>query len=94
MPTESLGRSLYFVTFIDGHSRYSWIYTIKAEVFSTFQTWLTLVSNQTKKGFKYFEVTVREYMSLIFTKFSEEKEFFTAQLFPTNLGGTNEPHTS
>lgn len=47
MSTKSLGSHLYYVTFIDDHSRKTWVYLLKAkdEVFNKFQQklkWRTL----------------------------------------------------
>lgn len=47
MPTLSLGGSYYFLTFIDDHSYYTYVYLLKHkyEVFSKFQTYKALVEN-------------------------------------------------
>jgi hypothetical protein len=44
-PEESLGGSLYFVSFVDDHCRYAWVYPIQAmsEVFVRFKNWLAMV---------------------------------------------------
>ena len=53
-PEESLGGSLYFVSFIDDCSRYAWVYPIatKADVFSTFTNWLASAENLHKRKLK------------------------------------------
>ena len=47
MQTPSLGNHLYFVTFIDGHSRHAWVYPLKAksEVFLCFKQFLLMAEN-------------------------------------------------
>ena len=49
MKTKTLGGSLYFVTFIDDHSRKVWVYTLKIEdqVLNVFKQFHTLVERQT-----------------------------------------------
>lgn len=51
LPVESIGGSRYFVRFMDDHSRYCWVYSIrsKSDVFKTFVKWLTMVEKQTEK---------------------------------------------
>ena len=50
-PEESLGGSLYFVTFIDDCSRYAWVYSIasKSDVFATFKKWLATAENMHRR---------------------------------------------
>ena len=47
-PEESHGGSKYFVTFIDDHTRFSWVYSIasKSDVYPTFKRWKNMVENQ------------------------------------------------
>lgn len=47
-PEQSLGGSMYFVSFVDDHSRYAWVYSIRAksDVFERFKIWLAMVENQ------------------------------------------------
>lgn len=47
-PEESLGGSKYFVSFVDDHSRFAWIFPIqsKSDVFAKFKAWLVMVENQ------------------------------------------------
>lgn len=54
MKTRSLGGALYFVTFIDDHSRKTWIYTLKMkdQVFDVFKQFYALVERQTRKKLK------------------------------------------
>ena len=51
MKTRSLGGSLYFVTFIDDHSRKLWAYTLKSkdQVLEVFKQFQALVERQTGK---------------------------------------------
>jgi hypothetical protein len=50
----SLGKSMYYVSFIDNFSRKSWIYFLrkKSEVFDRFKEFKSLVENQTEKRIK------------------------------------------
>ena len=54
MPTIALGGGKYFVTFIDDHSRKTWIYFLKTkdEVFDWFREFKALVENPTGKKIK------------------------------------------
>ena len=50
----SKGGSRYFVTFVDDHSRYAWIYFLKHknEVFDIFKQWKAMVENRTGRKLK------------------------------------------
>jgi transposase InsO family protein len=50
----SLGKSVYYVSFIDDFSRKTWIYFLrkKSEVFDRFKEFKALVENQTEKRIK------------------------------------------
>ena len=50
----SLGKSVYYVSFIDDFSRNTWIYLLrkKSEVFDRFKEFKALVENQTEKKIK------------------------------------------
>ena len=50
----SLGKSLYYVRFIDYFSRNTWFYFLKkkSEVFNKFKEYKALVENQTGKRIK------------------------------------------
>ena len=50
----SLGKSVYYVSFIDKFSRNTWIYFLrkKSEVFDKFKEFKALVENQTEKKIK------------------------------------------
>ena len=50
----SLGKSVYYVSFIDEFSRKTWIYFLrkKSEVFDRFKEFKALVENQTEKRIK------------------------------------------
>jgi transposase InsO family protein len=54
VPIPSLGKSLYYISFIDDFSRNTWIYFLrnKSEVFDKFKEFKALVENQTKKKIK------------------------------------------
>jgi hypothetical protein len=54
VPVPSLGKSVYYVSFIDDFSRNTWIYFIrnKYEVFDKFKEFKALVGNQTEKKIK------------------------------------------
>ena len=54
MKTRTLGGCLYFVTFIDDHSRKVWVYTLKSkdQVFDVFKQFHALVERQTGKKLK------------------------------------------
>jgi hypothetical protein len=56
VPVPSLGKSLYFVSFIDYFSRNTWIYFLrkKSEVFDKFKEFKALVENQIDKKIKVF----------------------------------------
>jgi hypothetical protein len=51
MPVRSLGGSLYYVIFINDHSRKTWLYLLKTKdkVFSEFQEFKTEIENLTNK---------------------------------------------
>ena len=51
IPIPSLGKSMYYVSFIDDFSRNTWIYFLrnKSEVFDKFKEFKAMVENQTKK---------------------------------------------
>ena len=56
MSIESIGGFNYYVSFINDHSRKTWIYFLKSketgEVFKRFQEFKALVENQTRKKIK------------------------------------------
>jgi len=54
MSTRALSGGKYFVTFIDDHSRKTWIYFLKTkdEVFDQFREFKALVENMTGKKIK------------------------------------------
>ena len=54
MTVPSLSGYLYFVTFIDDYSRWTWIFFMKTkdEVFSRFQEFMAQVENLTGKKIK------------------------------------------
>ena len=54
--TKSLGGGEYFVTFLDDHTRYVWVYILKqkSEVFWCFQEWKALVEKSNGRKIKIF----------------------------------------
>ena len=58
LPEASIGGSLYFVTFIDDHSRFAWVYPIqsKSDVFNKFKSWLAMVENAHETKLKTLQV--------------------------------------
>jgi hypothetical protein len=54
----SLGKSVYYVSFIDDFSRNTWIYFLrkKSEVFHRFKEFKSLVENQTEKRIKVLRI--------------------------------------
>jgi hypothetical protein len=55
-PVISHAQYKYFVTFIDDYSRFTWIYFLrtKAEVFTTFHTFLAYIETQFSTCIKVF----------------------------------------
>jgi transposase InsO family protein len=71
----SLGGWEYYATFIDDHSRKTWIYFLntKSEVFKRFQEFKALVENQTGKKIKVLRLdNGGEYTSMEFAEFYTE----------------------
>jgi hypothetical protein len=69
---KSLGGSLYYVTFIDGYSRKTWLYLLKSkdEVFNKFQEFKAEIENLTNKKIKTLRIDNRgEYTSKEFVSF-------------------------
>ena len=54
--TKSLGGGEYFVTFLDDHTRYVWVYILKqkSEVFRCFREWKALVEKSSGRKIKIF----------------------------------------
>jgi hypothetical protein len=54
VPIPSLGKSMYYVSFIDDFSKNIWIYFLrnKSEAFDEFKEFKALVENQTEKKIK------------------------------------------
>jgi transposase InsO family protein len=66
----------YYVTFIDDHCRYTWIYFLrfKSEVFSTFQKFYNMVCTEFQKSIKILRFDLGgEYMSSEFSSFLSNK---------------------
>ena len=75
VPTPSLGKSQYYVSFVDDYSRYAWIYFLKSkdEVFDKFREFKALVENQSKKNIKLLRYdNGGEYGSTKFEKFCKQ----------------------
>jgi hypothetical protein len=76
MPTQSIGGSKYFVTFIDDLTRYTRVYFLKqkSEVLEKFQEYAALVSNQTGNRIKILRSdNGGEYISAMFEKFCSDE---------------------
>jgi hypothetical protein len=71
----SLGKSVYYVSFIDDFSRNNWIYLLKKkfEVFERFKGFKALVENQTKKIIKVLRIdNGREFCENKFEEFCKK----------------------
>jgi transposase InsO family protein len=71
----SLGKSVYYVSFIDDFSRNTWIYFLKKkyEVFDRFKEFKALVENQTEKRIKVLRIdNGREFCGNEFEEFSKK----------------------
>ncbi|KAH9291902.1 hypothetical protein KI387_042909 [Taxus chinensis] len=71
----SLGKSMFYVSFIDDFSRNTWVYFIqnKSEVFNKFKEFKALVENQTERKIKVLRSdNGGEYCSNAFEKFCKE----------------------
>ena len=74
--TPSLGRGLYFLTFIDDNSRYVWIYILKSndKVFEKFVEWKALVENSSGQKLKTLRTdNAGEYTSAAFTAYLKKE---------------------
>jgi Integrase core domain len=75
-PIESYNGFKYYVTFIDDHSRTTWVYLLKSkhEVFFRFQEFFNLVGNQFGAKIKFFRSdNGTEYVNKNFSDFFKEK---------------------
>jgi hypothetical protein len=75
MSIPSLGKSVYYVSFIDDFSRNIWIYFLrkKYEVFDRFKEFKALVENQTEKIIKVLRIdNGREFCGNEFEKFCKK----------------------
>ena len=70
--TRSLGGGEYFVTFVDDHTRYAWVYVLKkkSEVLQRFREWKAEVERQTDRKVKTLRTdNGGEYTSSEFTSY-------------------------
>lgn len=84
-PVISHAHYKYFVTFIDDHSRFTWIYFLrsKSEVFSIFKTFVAFVETQFSTGIKVLRSdSGGEYMSNAFHDFLNEKGILSQRSCP------------
>eukprot|EP00253_Pinus_taeda_P013028 PITA_13028 len=78
----SLGKSVYYVSFIDDFSRNTWIYFLKkkSEVFDRFKEFKALVENQTEKKIKVLRTdNGGEFCSKEFEEFCKKCWYSTAK---------------
>jgi transposase InsO family protein len=83
-----LGGCEYYVTFIDDHSRKTWIFFLKtkSEVFKRFQEFKALVENQTGKNIKVlWSNNGGEYTSTEFAYFCTQQGIKRKLTVPYNL---------
>jgi transposase InsO family protein len=87
MSSISLGGFEYYVTFIDDHSRKTWIYFLKtkSEVFKRFQEFKTLMENQTWRKIKVLRLeNGGEYTSTNFRYFCIQEGIRRQLIVPYN----------
>ena len=74
--TTGLCDARYFVTFIDDHSRLTWVYVLKdrSQLFSVFQSFYAEISNQFNAKLLAFRTdNAREYLDNAFQQFLESR---------------------
>ena len=87
------GGKRYFITFIDDHTRYTYVYLLKTkdEVFEKFKEFKSEVENQKEKRIKVLRSDRGgEYFSDIFNQFCEDNGIIhqrTAPYTPQENGG-------
>ena len=87
MSSPSLSGCLYYVLFIDDHSRKSWIYFLKSksETFDRFKEFKTLIENQTGRHIRILRSNNGgEYESNEFDYFCREAEIKKELTMPYN----------
>jgi transposase InsO family protein len=87
MSCVSLGGLEYYVTFIDDHSRKTWIFFLKtkSEVFKRFQEFRALVENQTRRKIKVLQSdNGGKYTSTKFAEFCIDHDIRRQLNFPYN----------
>jgi hypothetical protein len=75
----------YFVTFIDDYNRFTWVYFLrsKADVISTFQTFVTYVETQFSTCIKILRSdSGREYMYHVFQFFLQQNGILSQRSCP------------
>ena len=88
MSSPSLSGCLYYVLFIDDHSRKSWIYFLKhkSETFDKFKEFKALIENQTSTHIRIIRSdNGAEYESNEFDDFCREAGIKKALIVPYNL---------
>ncbi|KAL0285043.1 UNVERIFIED_CONTAM: Retrovirus-related Pol polyprotein from transposon TNT 1-94, partial [Sesamum angustifolium] len=89
---QSLGGSLYYVTFTDDFFRKVWVYFLKqkTEIFAKFKLWKAEVENQTGRKIKYLiSDNGTEYTDSQFQEFCEEhgiQRYFSVRKTPQQNG--------
>ena len=87
MSTKALSNGEYFVTFVDDHSRKTWIYFLKTkdEDFDRFREFKALVENMTGKKIKVLRSdNGGEYMDKDFTNFCAKEGIKREWTTPSN----------
>ena len=87
-PVISHTQFKYFVTFIDDHSRFTWVYFLhtKSEVFDAFQKFMVYVEKQFSTSLKVIRSNSGgEYMSHKFQTYLHKHGILSQQLCPYTL---------
>ena len=88
MSTKALSGAEYFVTFIDDHSRKTWIYFLKTkdDIFGRFKEFKALVENLIRKKIKVLHLdNGGEYVDKDFTDFCAKEGIRREWTTPYNL---------
>lgn len=84
---ESIGKSKYFVLFVDDCSRFTWCYTIasKNQVFEVFEQFDKMITNQTGKTIKRLRTdNGGEYVSTQFANYLKQRGILHEKTIPHN----------